>query len=71
MEMALARNQAGVGFVVYQGKIDNSDFDGDLVTGGSLIGSRGDERERGNTQSQSGSNQKGRKHKYKYDIFEL
>lgn len=56
MEMALARNQSGMGFVVYQGEIDNSRFDHDLVAGDGLIRSRGYERERGTTQGQSSSN---------------
>lgn len=63
MQMSLAGNQAGMGFVVYQNEVGHGDFNCDFGAGDDLIRSRRDER--------GGSDQKGRKHEYKYDIFKL
>lgn len=47
--MALSRNQPGMGFVIYEGEVDNGDFDCNFVAGDSLIGGRGNKRERRKT----------------------
>jgi len=49
VQMALAGNQFGMGFVIYQGEIGHGDFDDDFGAGDDLIRSRRDERERWDT----------------------
>ncbi len=56
MQVPLAGNRAGMGFVVYQDKVGHGDFNGDFGAGDGLIGGGRDER--------GGSKQKGRQHKY-------